>query len=55
MTELSIASRLADSIRTRELPNYAQAVTMRVSCNFGTPSYNFHDKEFRERFVIIPL
>ena len=58
MTELSIASRLVDLIRTRELPNYAQAVTRCVSCDFGTPSYDFHDKDFRERFyedVIVPL
>ena len=58
ITELSTASRLVDSMRTRELPNCAQAVTRCVSCDFSTPSYNFHDKDFRERYyedVIIPL
>ena len=58
MTKLSTASRLVDSFRTGELPNYAQAVTRCVSCDFGTLSYNFHDKDFRERYyedVIIPL
>jgi len=58
MTKLSIASRLVDLMRTRELPDYTQAVTRCISCDFGMPSYNFHDKEFRERSyedVIIPL
>jgi hypothetical protein len=58
MTEFSIATRLADSIHNRELPNYAKAVVRCIHCNFDTFTYDFDDKDFRERFyegVVLPL
>lgn len=58
MTVVSIATRLADEIHTRELPNYAKAVVRCIRCEFDTFNFNFKETEFRERFydgVILPL
>jgi hypothetical protein len=58
MTEFSIATRLADSIHNRELPNYAKAAVRCIRCTFDTFTYDFDDKDFRERFyegVVMPL
>ncbi|KAF8246381.1 hypothetical protein K440DRAFT_632076 [Wilcoxina mikolae CBS 423.85] len=57
-TEFSIANRLIDDIRGRELPNYAEAVIRCIRCNFNTFTYSFDVDEFRECFyqgVIQPL
>jgi hypothetical protein len=58
ITEYSIATRLADAIRNRELQNYATAVARCINCRFDTFSYDFGDQDFRERFyegVVVPL
>ena len=58
LTEFSIATRLADEIHMRELPNYARAVTRCVRCSFDTFRCDFGEREFRERFyegVVLPL
>jgi hypothetical protein len=58
LTEFSIATRLADEIHMRELPNYAKAVARCIHCSFDTFTHSFDDGEFRERFyegVVVPL
>ncbi|KAF2464631.1 uncharacterized protein BDR25DRAFT_307145 [Lindgomyces ingoldianus] len=58
MTEVSIATRLADEINDLESENYAKAVLRCVRCNFDTFTYDFEDREFREKFyegVVVPL
>lgn len=58
MTEVSIATRLADKIHEREMDNYAKAVLRCVRCNFDTFTCDFEDREFREKFfegVVAPL
>ena len=58
MTEMSIATRLADSIHEREMDNYAKAVLRCVRCSFDTFSCDFQDRGFREKFfngVVAPL
>jgi hypothetical protein len=49
-TEFSIANRLIDDIRGRELPKYAEAVIRCIRCNFKTFTYSFDVNEFRECF-----
>ena len=58
MTELSIATRLADRIHEREMENYAKSVLRCVRCSFDTFSCDFEDRVFREKFfkgVVTPL
>lgn len=58
MTELSIATRLADKIHEREMDNYARAVRRCVGCSFDTFTCDFEDPDFRENFfsaVVAPL
>jgi len=57
-TDFLIAQRLANGLRTRELPNYATAVQRCVLCNFETSVFSLDDDDFRERFyqgVLVPL
>jgi hypothetical protein len=57
-TEFSIANRLINDIRERELPNYAEAVIRCIRCNFNAFTYSFDVDEFQECFyqgVILPL
>lgn len=58
MTEVSIATRLADRIHEREMDNYAKSVLRCVRCSFDTFSCDFEDRGFREKFfngVVTPL
>lgn len=58
MTEVSIATRLADRIHKRESDNYARAVLRCVRCSFDAFSCDFEDRVFREKFfngVVTPL
>ncbi|ORY02185.1 hypothetical protein BCR34DRAFT_605665 [Clohesyomyces aquaticus] len=58
MTEVSIATRLADDLNKFESENYAKAVLRCIRCSFDTFTYDFNDREFREKFydgVIVPL
>ncbi|KAI9690191.1 MAG: hypothetical protein M1822_009152 [Bathelium mastoideum] len=58
MTEVSIATRLADRIHEREMENYAKSVLRCVRCSFDTFSCDFKDQGFREKFfkgVVEPL
>jgi hypothetical protein len=58
MTEVSIATRLADRMHEREMENYAKAVLRCVRCSFDTFSCDFEDQGFREKFlnaVVTPL
>jgi len=58
MTEVSIATRLADRIHEREMENYAKSVLRCVRCSFDTFSCDFEDRGFREKFfngVVTPL
>lgn len=58
MTEVSIATRLADHINKFESENYARAVLRCIRFNFDSFSFDFKDKEFREKFfegVVVPL
>ncbi|KAF2118797.1 hypothetical protein BDV96DRAFT_568475 [Lophiotrema nucula] len=58
MTEVSIATRLADSINDVESENYAKAVLRCIRCSFDTFTFDFNDTEFREKFyegVVVPL
>ena len=58
MTEVSIATRLADTIHEREMENYAKAVLRCVRCSFDTFSCDFDDADFRKNFytsVVAPL
>ncbi len=58
MTEVSIATRLADTIHEREMDNYAKAVLRCVRCSFDTFSCDFDDVDFRKNFysgVVAPL
>jgi hypothetical protein len=57
-TDYLIADRLAEGLRTRELPNYADATQRCIHCNFEASAYSLDDDDFRERFyqgVIVPL
>ncbi|KAF2490602.1 hypothetical protein BU16DRAFT_518033 [Lophium mytilinum] len=57
-TEFSVAGRLADALRDRELANYFDAVHRCIHCNFDSSSYSLTDDHFRERFyqgVVVPL
>ncbi|CAN9167645.1 unnamed protein product [Alternaria alternata] len=57
-TDYLIADRLAEGLRTRELPNYADATQRCIHCNFEASVYSLHNDDFRERFyqgVIVPL
>lgn len=58
MTEVSIATRLAQEINEHESDNYAKAVLRCVTCSFDTFNFDFDDREFREKFyqgVVVPL
>jgi hypothetical protein len=58
MTEVSIATRLADKLHEREMGNYAKATLRCVRCSFDTLSCDFKNQEFREKFfngVVVPL
>lgn len=58
MLEFCIATRLADSIHLRELPNYARAVVRCIRCNFDAFTCDFEDRDFRDGFyegVVVPL
>jgi hypothetical protein len=58
MTELKTATRLANDIDKRETENYAKAVLRCVGCNFDTFTYDFGNREFKEKFfegVVAPL
>lgn len=58
MTQVSIATRLADRIHEREMENYAKAVLRCIRCNFDTFACDFEDREFREKFfegLVAPL
>jgi len=57
-TDYLIAIRLAEGLRTRELPNYADATQRCIHCNFEASVFSLDDDDFRERFyqgVIVPL
>lgn len=57
-TDYLIADRLAEGLRTRELPNYADATQRCIHCNFEASVFSLDDDDFRERFyqgVIVPL
>ncbi|CAN9299455.1 unnamed protein product [Alternaria alternata] len=57
-TDYLIADRLAEGLRTRELPNYADATQRCIHCNFEASVYSLDDDDFRERFyqgAIVPL
>lgn len=57
-TEWCIATRLADTIHQRELPNYAHAVIRCIRLKFDAFTYSLNDHDFRECFyqgVIVPL
>jgi hypothetical protein len=57
-TDYLIADRLAEGLRTRELPNYADATQRCIHCNFEASVYSLDDDDFSERFyqgVIVPL
>lgn len=58
MTEYSIATRLAQEIHRRELPNYAKAASRCVHLNFDTNVYDLTEEQFKDRFyegVVVPL
>lgn len=58
MTEVSIATRLADKIHEREMDNYAKAVLRCIRCSFDTFMCDFENRDFREKFfygVVVPL
>jgi len=58
MTEVSIATRLADNLNSFESENYAKAVLRCIRCSFDTFTYDLNNQEFRERFyegVVLPL
>jgi hypothetical protein len=57
-TDYLVADRLAEGLRTRELPNYADATQRCIHCNFEASVFSLDDDDFRERFyqgVIVPL
>ena len=58
VTEVSIATRLANRIHEREMENYAKPVLRCVGCNFDTFPCDLNDRSFREKFfnsVVRPL
>jgi hypothetical protein len=58
MTKVSIATRLARQLNENESENFAKAVQRCIICNFDTFSFDFENKEFREKFyegVVVPL
>jgi hypothetical protein len=57
-TDYLIACRLAEDLRTRELPNFANATRRCIHCILDSSVYSLKDNDFRESFyqgVIVPL